>query len=246
MAIDEPSSVSVPQPSVFWWQHARWPLVLFLIMLVVLSVTPLDFALARGLFFDGNDGHWRAAQAWWANGFLHTGGRWAIRGVAVLALGAWLWNFRDRRFADRRRAAAYLALAIVLSTGLVGLLKSVTNVDCPVDLEAFGGQRPYIALLADRPDELPHARCFPAAHAGSGYALLAFYFLWRERRPARARWGLLLGVGTGLLFGMAQQARGAHFLSHDVWSALLVWLTCLTLYVYGFKGRLYRPTRPPA
>lgn len=223
----------------FWWRHARWPLVAFIVVAGVLTVTPLDFALARTLFFDASSGQWRAADAWWANEFLHTGGRWAIRGVAAFALVAWLWTFRDRRFVARRRAAAYLTLAIVLSTGLVGLLKSLTNVDCPIDLSAFGGHRPYVNLFADRPDDLPHARCFPSAHASSGYSLLALYFLWRERRPARARRGLVAGVVMGTLFGVAQQARGAHFLSHDVWSALLVWLTCLTLYVYGFNARLH-------
>jgi membrane-associated PAP2 superfamily phosphatase len=91
---------------------------------------------------------------------------------------------------------------------------------------------------------LPHARCFPSAHASSGYSLLALYFLWLERSRRRARLGLLAGIGMGLLFGIAQQARGAHFLSHDVWSAMMVWLTCLTLYVYGFKRRLHAEHPP--
>jgi membrane-associated PAP2 superfamily phosphatase len=47
-----------------------------------------------------------------------------------------------------------------------------------------------------------------------------------------------MGLGTGVVFGLAQQSRGAHFVSHDVASAALVWLTCLTLYVYGFHCRL--------
>lgn len=222
-----------------WWRHARWPLVAFMATTAVLGVTSLDLVLARHLFFDAGAGQWRAGQAWWANGLLHTGGRWLIRLIAAGALVVWLRGWFDLRLEPYRRPAAYLVLAIVLSTGLVGLLKSLTNVDCPADLETFGSQRPYVGLFADRPDDLPHARCFPAAHASAGYSLLALYFLWRERYPARARYGLLAGIGSGLLFGIAQQARGAHFLSHDVWSALLVWLTCLTLYVYGFNARLH-------
>ena len=87
-------------------------------------------------------------------------------------------------------------------------------------------------------DELPRGHCFPAAHASSGYALVAFYFALRERHAAWARCALLIGLATGLLFGIAQQARGAHFLSHDVWSAFLVWMTTLTLYTSGFITKL--------
>ena len=35
--------------------------------------------------------------------------------------------------------------------------------------------------------------------------------------------------GVGALFSLAQQARGAHFLSHDIVSALIAWLICLAL-----------------
>lgn len=222
----------------YWWRHARWPLAAFAITAAVVAGARLDFTLARQVFFDSS-GQWIAAQSTWANGFLHTGGRWFIRLIAACAIAVWLLGRVHLRFRAHRRPAAYLVLAIVLSTGIVGLLKSLTNVDCPVDLDAFGGRRPYVALFADRPDDLPHARCFPAAHASAGYSLLALYFLWRERRPRYACYGLLAGIGTGLLFGIAQQARGAHFLSHDLWSAILVWLCCLTLYVYGFDMRLH-------
>ena len=38
-----------------------------------------------------------------------------------------------------------------------------------------------------------------------------------------------IGELVGALFSLAQQARGAHFLSHDIVSALIAWLICLAL-----------------
>ena len=34
----------------------------------------------------------------------------------------------------------------------------------------------------------------------------------------------------GLVFGIAQQLRGAHFLSHDLWALMVCWLVALSLH----------------
>jgi membrane-associated PAP2 superfamily phosphatase len=85
--------------------------------------------------------------------------------------------------------------------------------------------------------------CFPAAHASSGYALIAFYFVFRERSRLLARAGVVATVLAGLVFGLAQQSRGAHFVSHDLWSAFLVWWISLSLYAFAFKARLWSDVR---
>jgi membrane-associated PAP2 superfamily phosphatase len=40
--------------------------------------------------------------------------------------------------------------------------------------------------------------------------------------------GAVLVLGTA--FSVAQQSRGAHFVSHDLVSALIAWLICLGLH----------------
>jgi membrane-associated PAP2 superfamily phosphatase len=222
-----------------WLQHAWIPVLLFTGVAGLFAAARLDVAIARALFFDASGPGWIGAHSWFVNEFVHTGGRWLVRGIALLALATCIASFWIEPLRDLRRPAAYFTSAIVLTVAVVGLLKVVTNVDCPWDLDAFGGRFPFVALFSSRPDELPRGRCFPAAHASSGYAFMALYFLAHERSRTLARIGLALGLLLGVIFGVAQQSRGAHFASHDLWSAFLGWMIPLTLYAFTFGGRLY-------
>lgn len=225
----------------FYWRHLRLPLVAFVLLAAVLATTPLDITIAHALFFDEAQSHWIGADSWWANELIHHGGMWFMRIVALLALALWAATWWRPQLHELRRPSLYFFVSVVLSVSLVGLLKTLTNVDCPRDLTEFGGAFPFIHLFEHRPAELRQARCFPAAHASSGYALLALYFLFRERSRRVARLGLAAGLLLGLVFGIAQQSRGAHFLSHDVWSAMIVWTVSLSLYTFVFKARLWNP-----
>jgi membrane-associated PAP2 superfamily phosphatase len=143
----------------------------------------------------------------------------------------WLATFFSERLRPWRRRAGFAFLAVALSTGIVGGLKVITNVDCPWDLREFGGERPYVTLFADRPDSLPHAACFPGAHASAGFALMFGYFVLLGRSRRQANWALSGAIVVGLIFSIGQEARGAHFLSHDLTAAAIVWFTQLFLYV---------------
>ena len=49
------------------------------------------------------------------------------------------------------------------------------------------------------------------------------YFALRHKAPAAARWWLAAAVLAGLVLGGAQQVRGAHFMSHTLWTGWLCW-----------------------
>jgi membrane-associated PAP2 superfamily phosphatase len=200
----------------------------------MLDLFTLDPVLAGAWYFDSQTMHWLGTGSgeWWARNLLHTGGRWFVRSVAATAVVAWTISFVVTRARHWRRPAGFVALAIVLSTAVVGGLKAVTNVDCPWDLLGFGGRIPYVALFADRPDQLLRARCFPGAHSSSGFALACFYFLWRDSSARLARRALTISIGVGVAFAIGQEARGAHFISHDLASAAIVWAVQLALYCW--------------
>ena len=225
-------------PLQFWTRCLAAPFLFFVAANACLYWSGADVAFAYWAFFDPVQGHWRGADAWLSNEGLHSGGRWLIRSIVLAAGIVWVSTLRDAA-SDWRRPAGYFVLAVVLTVGMTGLLKTLTNVDCPWDLTVFGGRFPYVPLFGDRPDGLRLGRCFPAAHASSGFALMALYFVFRDRAPKLAYCGLGAGVLVGLAFGIAQQSRGAHFLSHDLWSAMLAWVIPLTLYAFGFRCRLW-------
>lgn len=224
---------------IFYWRHLRTPLLLFALIAPLLAVTTLDISIAHALFYNETSSHWIGADSWWTNELLHRDGSWLIRIIGALAIALWASTWLRPELRELRRPAIFFVVSLALSIGLVGLLKALTNVDCPRDLSEFGGAFPFIHLFEHRSEALRQARCFPAAHASSGYALLALYFVLRERSRTGPRLGLAAGLGLGLVFGIAQQARGAHFVSHDVWSAMLVWTVSLSLYTFAFKARLW-------
>ena len=49
------------------------------------------------------------------------------------------------------------------------------------------------------------------------------YFVLRDRAPRAARIWLAAALAAGLVLGVSQQMRGAHFMSHTLWTAWLCW-----------------------
>jgi membrane-associated PAP2 superfamily phosphatase len=230
-------SAQVENPAIFWRRHAWWPLLAFAVVFGVLEVFSLDRVIAREWYFNIHTAQWLGAGAgeWWARGLLHTGGRWVVRGIAAAALALWALSFTIAPFREWRRTAGYVLLSMLLAMLIVGGLKAVTNVDCPWNLEGFGGHNAYFALFADRPDALKRAQCFPGAHASSGFALFCFYFVFRDHSRRLAHWMLAAAIAVGIAFSIGQEARGAHFLSHDLTSAAIVWFVQLGLYAWFIR-----------
>jgi membrane-associated PAP2 superfamily phosphatase len=220
----------------FWRTHALWPgLALGFAMLLVLSLD-LDRAVAHAFFFDRVARRWAGGTP--GSSFIDSDiSEWVTAISAVLLGAAWLATGLVERLEPWRRRIGFVVAAIALSMGIVSGLKSLTNVDCPWDLAEFGGDRPYVGLFADRPDYLPPAACFPGAHASAGFALVFGYFLLRDRSRVRAAWALIGAIAMGVLFSLCQESRGAHFISHDLAAAAIVWFTQLFLYVALLKPK---------
>jgi len=219
---------------IFWRNHLLLPGAIVFLSFAAIESFGLDRPIARALFYSAAAQRWIGAGAgdWWAHQVIHDGGRWLPRSAGAAALFAWIASFLRSRFRPWRRTAGFIFLAIAASIATVGVLKLLTNVDCPWDLAGFGGERPYVALFADRPDWLPRAQCFPGAHASSGFALVCLYFVLRDRSRRLAHWALLSGISIGVVFAIGQEARGAHFLSHDLAAAGIVWIIQVLLYAW--------------
>jgi membrane-associated PAP2 superfamily phosphatase len=182
----------------------------------------LDFRLADALY-GLQGGEWGLKDHFLLQDWLHHGGRtlsqW-MGGVVILLLLASLLPTPLRPW---RRPLLFLFLAVAGSALTVSILKHLVSMECPWDLTRYGGEWPFVGLFAWRPSGMPDTACFPAGHASAGYAWLALYFFLSATLP-RLRWlGLAMGLVLGLAFSITQQLRGAHFLSHDLWTLMLCW-----------------------
>lgn len=216
-----------------FWRH-------LLLLPVGLSLALFATAIAWGYdlrfghaFYAG--GHWLGGEYWWVNTLLHRGAQRlviAVGALATLALLAGAWCESLRRW---RRPLAYFVLNLAFATGLVAALKSVSGIPCPWTLQEFGGALPLVTILDAFRGTLSGGGCFPAAHAACGYSFFSLYFLLRDTRPRVAPFALAAAVSIGIVFGVAQQARGAHLITHDITSAAICWLVALLLYALAFQ-----------
>lgn len=219
----------------FWLWHGLLPFGIFAVTAWIFAVTDWDFRLSDP-FFDPLLRVWPYKRSWWAGGLIHTGGKYLVLLIGISALLVYAGSFVRRTWRRLRNPALFLCLCIGLSTGLVALGKQFSNRHCPWDYDRYGGTVPYGGLFAEPPAECGPGRCFPAGHAAGGFALVGLYFV--SRRKARALAGLGAGLLLGSLFGFGQVARGAHFASHNLWTAAICWAVSLGLYGLFFRGKV--------
>jgi len=161
--------------------------------------------LMRGLFYDG------------PVRLLGLLALWLAAGAAYPAL------LRPPGLA--RRESLYILACLVSTPLLIGTLKHFSGVECAYDLIRYGG------ATADIRGHFPFTRvaeggCWPAAHPSGAFALLCLGALNRRASVRIMLWSLAFAAGT--ILGVYQVARGAHFVSHVVITALIAQaLACL-------------------
>lgn len=220
----------------FNWQLGLLLPSVTLVVLAFILTGELDMKIASWIYAAGGDA-WIYKNGFWTETVIHKLGR-NLTYLGVLSLLALVaLSYVSPRIGPKRRPLAWLIVAIVLSTGIVSIVKRYSGLDCPWSIWGLGGSNPYITLFDLRPMT---SGCFPSGHASGGYAWLALYFFFLEACP-RYRWkGLAVGLCVGLLFGIGQQLRGAHFLSHDVITALVCWTVPAMLFIIRGKSWAYR------
>ena len=198
-------------PSAFYRRQFLFLLLCLLALLWLEHYPQLDFSL----------------QAWF---YDPASGRFPLQDAAWLE---WL----------NHRLAKYLVLVtgLLLAGAVVAWLKSESAHSCPWDLQAFGGTASWFPLRGLIPADAGPGHCFPGGHASAGFSLLALAYWQWPLRPSLARGLFWLGMAAGLLMGFGQMLRGAHFLSHNLWSGWLVWATCCLL--FACHDLLWQPWR---
>ena len=196
----------------------------------------LDLPISR-VFGDAHGFPWR--DQWFISDVLHSGARYLAWVLAlVLAVGIW----RPLPFArglSRTDRIAWVAATAACAL-LIPLLKLASLTSCPWSLAEFGGSALHVSHWALGQADGGPGRCFPAGHATAAFCFLPGWLVLRASAPVAARRWLIGTLVAGALLTMVQVVRGAHYVSHSLWTG---WC-CAVLGVAGVHAmRAWRNLR---
>ncbi|WGZ95242.1 MAG: phosphatase PAP2 family protein [Candidatus Thiothrix putei] len=169
-----------------------------------------DFPLWKALFYDG---------------VPYIAGSVLIVSVLMIVSSTVL-----RRWYRMRLYAAYVILVFLIGPGLLvnSVFKDNWGRPRPVQVVQLGGEEAYVPpgyFVANG-----NGRSFPSGHSSIGFAFVAFWFLWRKRKPQWARVALVFALLLGGAIGVTRMAAGGHFLSDVMWSGWVVLFAAWLLY----------------
>jgi membrane-associated PAP2 superfamily phosphatase len=189
----------------------------------------LDLAVMRLI---GSPTGFPLQHTWFLERVLHEGVRQAATGVFLLLV---VWALWPARWSAGRLAALNLprrerwavVSMVVLSLVAVNLIKNASQTSCPWDLQVFGGPAVYVSHWSWGLADGGTGRCFPGGHASSAFAFLGLCLPWlmpaanaQRERGVGMRW-LFAVLLAGVVAGVVQTVRGAHYPSHSLWTLVI-------------------------
>lgn len=208
-------------------QVLHWELVVPLLLAPAIwwlfDKTPIDRSLIAN-YYDAARHAFPLRDDDFTQFVLYGGEKFAVVAAGIAVLGAFVLSYLVPHWSHQRRRLLWLFAGMAGATMLVSIIKHQSPLHCPWDLAEYGGYAPYRGLFDSLPADITPGRCFPSGHASGGFAIFAFYFSFRHTHPKMARLAAFAGLALGLLMGWTQMMRGAHFLSHAVWSGWMEWV----------------------
>ena len=181
-------------------------------------------------------------------GWMHEGAR-QLGWVVLALLITCIWRPMGALKQLARSERAWMIGTIVLSLLVVVAIKGISRTSCPWDLTEFGGTAQYVSHWAWGVQDGGGGHCFPAGHASTGFAFIALAVWLRAVSPRAGAWAWGTVLLAGCVLGCAQQVRGAHFLSHTLWTAWLCWAVAVTMHIVTWRrggARLASGNTPPS
>jgi membrane-associated PAP2 superfamily phosphatase len=185
--------------------------------------TLFDLDLWVSSQFADTSGFW-LRDSFWMSLLLHRDGKYLSEILVVFLLINVVYPLHPTQTQHNRVWRFYLALATILVSFSISIIKYMSLSSCPWDLKLFGGVAQYVSHWSWGVRDGGAGRCFPSGHASAAFAFFTVYFCLRTEHPNFARRSLYVVFCFGFLFGMAQVLRGAHYVSHVLWSAWFCWV----------------------
>lgn len=211
------------------YRHYRW-LIPVLLFIAIAPLTPaLDLTVAHYLYniHNGFPSQHPVYELFYQYGELPA----LLTGF--LAAIMYLLSYPVSSWRQARKPALMLILTLMIGAGLISniLLKDHWGRPRPKQIVEFEGAFQYLPFYQPNFGEHLEARkSFPCGHATMGFYFLAFIRIGiREKYRPLIWFGALTTIFLGLGLSFSRMAMGGHFLSDVLASALIMWLTTLTV-----------------
>lgn len=208
----------------------------FILAIALIStLTALFWFTDLDIWVSGWFYHAEAANPWYEEDFL----LWAFMyqmGPVIsifIAVGSILIIFISKvkkSWEHYKVQAFFVLLCFVVGPGLLvnALFKDNWGRPRPASVVEFSGPEAYVP--PGYYNTSGDGKSFPSGHSSVGFAIIAFYFIWRRRHKYLAQAALITSLVMGGLMGAARIAAGAHFLSDVFWSMFITFLVSAGLY----------------
>lgn len=199
---------------------------LLIAFILLMKVFPIAGALDQHLIqaWVGQSGTFPYRHSWALSQLNHQYVKDILLAVFISWFGLYVASFKLEHIRFERWRYLYLFLLVIVTTSFIGLLKSQSSHSCPWNMLIPSGTGFVFDVHAGQ------GHCFPGGHAATGFALLVGYFAYRDDQPQRAYFYLCSSLILGFAMGWAQMMRGAHFLSHNLWTCWIIWLSNVLAY----------------
>lgn len=126
-----------------------------------------------------------------------------------------------------RRFIIFFLLSIILAPGLVVnvIIKNHSGRARPGHIAEFGGPKHFTQPLMIT-NQCEKNCSFVSGHAASGFALMAFAFVFKRRKYIF----MTLGITVGLVIGTVRIIQGGHFLSDILFAGVITYMVIALLH----------------
>lgn len=217
-----------------------WPidtlgwLGLGLLAVLLSRYTNIDLIVSNW-FFDQHTGEFPLRNTFLFSRVLHDG---THKISLALWLACWIMAWRARQ-TEALFGWIFVIATAFIAVSINGWFKHHSMHSCPWSLTEFGGEADYFRALSTLPPIPGPGRCLPSGHAGVGFMWIPMIYACATWWPRYLRKATTLIVLFALFCGGIQVARGAHFVTHIIWTAVICGLTTsLSFHVYQYRAYL--------
>lgn len=226
-------------------RHLVLSVILLLSMTAFFELTDADLWI-QDYFYNFKSQQWLVdKESALLQGIFYHGAKRFVVVIGIIALTLLGLSYRETRWKIHRKSLWMLVLSLIFVPSLIAGSKNITNIHCPWSIERYGSDTPYIKLFEPYPKTFNPERpgkCFPAGHPTGGFALMSLYFVFSIRK--KRVMGLGFGFIMGWIMGIYQMLKGAHYMSHTLFSMIASWIVILLVYHFVFHQRSKNMSEP--